>query len=86
MKRVRKRGQAARTAAELRPGETGVVECVGGAGALHRRLIDLGFTPNVQITLRRVAPLGDPVELRLRGYSLTLRRADAAEIRLREAH
>lgn len=83
---MRKHGQAARNAAELRPGETGVVDSVGGAGALHRRLIDLGFTPNVRVTLRRIAPLGDPVELRLRGYSLTLRRADAATIRLKEAH
>ncbi len=82
---MRKRGQAARNAAELRPGEMGVVDSVGGTGALHRRLIDLGFTPNVRVTLRRVAPLGDPVELRLRGYSLTLRRADAATIRLKEA-
>lgn len=82
---MRKRGQAARNAAELHLGESGVVDSVGGAGALHRRLIDLGFTPNVRVTLRRVAPLGDPVELRLRGYSLTLRRADAATIRLKEA-
>ncbi len=69
--------------ADLAPGESGVVTQVGGEGALHRHLLDMGITPGVKVTLVKTAPMGDPLELRLRGYSLTLRKADAATILLR---
>ena len=68
--------------AELQPGESGIVEAVGGEGALHRHLLDMGITPGVRVTLQKTAPLGDPVEIHLRGYALTLRKDDAAKITL----
>ncbi len=70
--------------AELNPGESGVVSTVGGEGALHRHLLDMGITPGVKITLIKTAPMGDPLEVHLRGYALTLRKADAATITLRQ--
>lgn len=70
--------------AELQPGESGVVKQVGGEGALHRHLLDMGITPGVRVTLIKTAPMGDPLEVKLRGYSLTLRKADAATILLKE--
>ena len=72
------------TLADLKIGESGVVGTVGGQDALHRHLLDMGITPGVKITLQKTAPMGDPVELRLRGYSLTLRLEDAAKITLRD--
>lgn len=72
-----------RTLAQLKPGESGVVDTVGGEGALHRHLLDMGITPGVTILLQKTAPMGDPVELHLRGYALTLRLEDAAKIILK---
>ncbi len=69
--------------AQLQPGESGVVESVGGEGALHRHLLDMGITPGVRVTLQKTAPMGDPLEIHLRGYALTLRKDDAAKITLR---
>ena len=74
----------ARTLADLKVGQSGVVNVVGGEDALHRHLLDMGITPGVKITLQKTAPMGDPVELRLRGYSLTLRLEDAAKITLKD--
>jgi Fe2+ transport system protein FeoA len=72
-----------RTLADLKPGESGVVASVGGADALHRHLLDMGLTPGVTVRLQKTAPMGDPLELHLRGYALTLRLEDARKIRLR---
>ena len=72
-----------RTLADLRPGETGVVEGVGGEDALHRHLLDMGLTPGVRVLLQKTAPMGDPLEIHLRGYALTIRLDDARNIRLR---
>ena len=72
-----------RTLADLKPGEKGIVDVVGGEGALHRHLLDMGITPGVSILLQKTAPMGDPVELHLRGYALTLRLEDAAKITLK---
>ncbi len=69
---------------ELKPGQGGVIEFVGGEGALRRRLLDMGLTPNTAVTVRKVAPMGDPIELFLRSYVLTIRKEDAAKIRLKE--
>ncbi|GFI62269.1 Fe(2+) transport protein A [Clostridiales bacterium] len=65
---------------ELEIGETGVITRVGGEGALRRRLLDMGLTPKTAVTIRKVAPLGDPIELNLRGYELTIRVDDAKNI------
>ena len=61
-------------------GSTAVIRAVGGQGALRRRLLDMGLTPNTRVTLRKTAPMGDPAELYLRGYSLTLRKEEGAKI------
>ena len=62
---------------QLKPGESGVVVMVGGTGALRRRLLDMGITPHTKIMLRKVAPMGDPLELNLRGFDMSIRKADA---------
>lgn len=62
---------------EFIPGEKGVVKRILGEGKIRRRLFDMGVTPGADIVLRKLAPLGDPVEVTLRGYELTLRKAEA---------
>ncbi len=59
-------------------GEQGVVSAVCGEGKLRRRLFDMGVTPGAEIMLRKKAPLGDPIEISIRGYELTLRKSEAA--------
>jgi Fe2+ transport system protein FeoA len=68
------------TLAELKVGEQGKVIAVNGQGALRRRLLDMGIIPNTMITVKKLAPMGDPMELSLRGYVLTIRKEDAAKI------
>ena len=68
----------------LTPGKRGRIRVVGGEGALRRRLLDMGLTPNTIVFVRKVAPLGDPIELYLRNYEMTLRKADARQIRIEE--
>ncbi len=69
---------------ELQVGKSARIIDVGGQGALRRRLLDMGLTPNTIITLRKTAPMGDPLELKLRGYILTLRKEDAERIFIEE--
>ena len=69
--------------AELKPGESAQVADVGGTDSLHRRLLDMGITPGVKVVLLRTAPMGDPLEIHVRGYSLTLRVDDAKKISIR---
>lgn len=59
-------------------GEGGKIVCVGGEGRVRRRLLDMGVTVGAQLTMRKKAPLGDPIEINIRGYELTLRKAEAA--------
>ncbi len=59
-------------------GETGIIKTVAGEGKLRRRLFDMGVTPGAKVLLRKKAPLGDPIEITIRGYELTLRKAEAA--------
>ena len=63
---------------EFVPGERGIVKRIEGEGKIRRRLFDMGVTPGADITLRKLAPLGDPVEVNLRGYELTLRKSEAS--------
>ena len=65
---------------ELKPGRSAVVESVGGEGALRQHFLDMGVIPGTEVTAVKLAPKGDPMELRIHGYELTLRLADAAEI------
>ena len=64
----------------LSAGQTAVIIAISGSGALRRRLLEMGLTPGTDVTLRKRAPLGDPLELSLRGYKLSLRAADALHI------
>ena len=68
------------TLGELRPGERARVLSIGTQGAMRQRILDMGITPKVEIQLIKVAPLGDPLDLSLRGYNISLRRHDAALI------
>ena len=65
-------------------GETVTVKRIHGGGALKRRIMDMGITKGTEIFVRKVAPLGDPMELTLRGYELSLRRADCELIEVEE--
>ena len=69
---------------ELKIGDSGVITAVGGEGALRCRLLDMGLTPRTLVTLRKVAPMGDPIEIHVRGYELTLRVEDARQITVEE--
>ncbi len=68
------------TLKELKIGRYGTVEKVTAQGMLRRRLFDLGITPGTEIYLRKVAPLGDPLEITLRGYELSIRKSEADNI------
>ena len=68
----------------LKIGEKASVTAVGGEGALRRRLLDMGITPNTRLMVRKMAPLGDPIEICIRGYELTLRKEDAAKIQIQK--
>ena len=65
--------------------DSGVIAAVGGEGALRLRLLDMGLVPGTQVKVCKVAPMGDPIQIQVRGYELTLRQEDAANITLREA-
>lgn len=69
---------------KLKTGSKGVIRSIGGEGALRRRLLDMGLTPNTTVMVRKVAPLGDPIELHLRNYELTIRQEDAKKIEIQE--
>ena len=71
-----------RLVSQLGIGERGVIVAVKGEGAIRRRLFDMGLTPGAEVYLRKKAPLGDPIEISLRGYELTLRKAEAAHVEL----
>ena len=68
------------TLKELQIGKSAIVEAVGGAGALRQHFLDMGLIPGAEVTLVKLAPMGDPMELRIHGYELTLRLDDAAQI------
>ncbi len=69
-----------KTLKEVKVGETVVVNKLHGEGAVRRRIMDMGITKGTQIFVRKVAPLGDPIEVNIRGYELSLRKADAEMI------
>jgi len=67
---------------EIQPGTTVRVVKIGGIGPVKRRIMEMGVTKGTEIYVRKVAPLGDPVEITIRGYELTLRKADAELIKV----
>ena len=69
-----------KTINDMKIGETAVVTGLGCSGALRRRIIDMGITPGAVVILRKAAPMGDPLEINVRGYELSIRRSEAREI------
>ena len=69
---------------ELSVGRSGVITAVGGEGILRCRLLDMGLIPHTRVSVSKIAPMGDPMELFLRGYTLTLRKEDAHNITIEE--
>lgn len=72
-----------RTLNQAKPGETVEILRIIGEGAVRRRIMDMGVTKGVSVYIRKVAPLGDPMEINLRGYELSLRKADCEKIEIR---
>ena len=72
----------ARTLGRLHPGQQAVIRQLNGPEKLRHRLADMGLTPGAQVRLKKTAPLGDPLEIEVRGYALTLRRRDAEAVGL----
>lgn len=72
-----------KTLKDVKIGETAVIERLHGEGVLKRRIMDMGLTRGTTVTVRKVAPLGDPMELTVRGYELSVRKADAELIEVK---
>ena len=70
------------TLASVQPGETVTVKKLVGEGATKRRIMDMGLTKGTQVYVRKVAPLGDPVEITIRGYELSLRKSEAEHVEI----
>ena len=70
------------TLKEVKPGQTVKVEKINGTGAIRRRIMDMGITRGAQIYVRKVAPLGDPIEITVRNYELSLRKGEAEIIEI----
>lgn len=73
------------TLKDAKIGSSIIVKRINGEGALKRRIMDMGITKGVEVYIRKVAPLGDPIEVTVRNYELSLRKADAANIEVEEA-
>lgn len=67
---------------DLKIGQSGIISAVGGEGPLRLRLLDMGLIPKTEVRVQKVAPMGDPIQIRIRGYELTLRREDARQIQI----
>ena len=76
----RKEGKIMKKLNEIPVGQTVVVKKITGEGPVKRRIMDMGITKGIEIYVRKVAPLGDPIEITVRGYELSLRKADATMI------
>jgi Fe2+ transport system protein FeoA len=69
---------------ELKPGKKGKIVKILGSGSIRRRILDMGVVPGAEIEMERVAPLGDPIEVKIKGYHLSLRKNEAANIHIEE--
>ena len=72
-----------KTLKDLNVGETGVIAKVGTSGALKQRFMDMGITKGTEVKVEKIAPLGDPIEIIIRGYNLSIRKGDAEKIEMR---
>lgn len=70
---------------ELLPGETGVIAKVSGSSAVHRRIIEMGVVPGTLVKIVKYAPLGDPIEIKVKGFNLSLRKSEAAMVQVETA-
>jgi ferrous iron transport protein A len=70
------------TLKDLKPGQEGTVISIGERGPMRRRIMDMGVTPGISIKVVKVAPLGDPIEVNIRGYELSLRKSEAENIQI----
>ncbi len=68
------------TLKDLKPGQEGVVTSIGEKGPVRKRIMDMGVTPGAMIKVIKIAPLGDPIEVNIRGYELSLRKSEASQI------
>lgn len=73
-----------KTLRDVKVGQSAVVAKINGEGTTKRRIMDMGITKGVEVYVRKVAPLGDPIEITVRGYELSLRKEDAARIDVKE--
>ena len=71
------------TLRDLKVGESGVIAKVNTTGALKQRFMDMGLTKNVEVKIIKIAPLGDPIEIEVRGYNLSIRKGDAQNIEIK---
>ena len=78
-----KGGEKVRTLRDVKIGETATVVKLHGEGAVKRRIMDMGITKNTEVFVRKVAPLGDPIEINVRNYELSIRKADAQMVEVR---
>lgn len=69
---------------DLKIGQSGIITAVGGEGALRLRLLDMGLIPKTRVRVQKVAPMGDPIQIQIRGYELTILREDAQRIEIRK--
>lgn len=72
------------TLAQLSVGKEGIIETVGGVGNLRCRFLDMGLIPGTKVKVLKMAPMGDPIQIHLRGYDITIRKEDAEKIVLKE--
>ncbi|MEA5026148.1 MAG: FeoA family protein [Erysipelotrichaceae bacterium] len=71
---------------KLKIGESAQITAINGKGVLRHRLLEMGLTPRTKVYMRNMAPMGDPIEIMLRGYTLTLRKAEASNIDIEAIH
>ena len=68
---------------ELKPGQNGKIVSLWGEGAVHKRLLDMGLVKGAEIIVERVAPLGEPIEVKIKGYNLSLRKEEARNVKIK---
>jgi len=71
---------AVKPLSDMKPGERGKISQVGSSGQIHRRLLDMGVIPKTTVEVERIAPMGDPIWIKLKGYHLSLRKEEAASV------
>ena len=71
------------TVDDLKPGQTGIVLKIECDEMLRRRIVDMGITPGTQIIMKRIAPFGDPIQINVRGYALSIRKSEARNIKIK---